>query len=567
MALTPVPDIEPTLPPAPDPADDEVEFDADSYAFTSALPGFGNDVKAIGDATYQNALYAQERASASASSATEASGYADAAGASASASVSSATDASGYAVQASGFADASASSANEASGYAVQASGYADAAASSATDADTSAADAGASASAASEWAIKMGGPVSGGEYSAKYWAAQAADIVSDGVIQDETTSTITTWSSAKLLSEFGTLATQAEMEAGTESARRAMSPLLVAQAIAALGKQNIVRSGRTSNSELVASDFGKLIDITSGTFTQTFSAAATLGNGWWLYIRNSGVGDVTLDPSGSETIDGLGSFVMYPGEARLVQCDGAALHTIVLNGFYKTFTASGTFVKPPGYSAFRGLLWAGGGSGGASIVATSYCGGGGGGACVPLDVASSVLAASESVTIGAGGAAVSQGKAGLSGGNSSLGAIVTSYSGAGGGYATSQNTAYGGGGGGVLSAGLHGTGGSPTTTGFGGGNGGIGSSSSVYGGGGGAQQQSSTSVAGGESLYGGGGGGNGGGGAGGVSTFGGSGGAGGNPSGVAGEAPGGGGGSARGSTSATSGAGARGELRIWGVI
>ena len=40
-------------------------------------------------------------------------------------------------------------------------------------------------------------------------------------------------------------------------------------------------RSARTSNTALVKGDLGTLIDITSGTFTQTFVAAATLGNGW----------------------------------------------------------------------------------------------------------------------------------------------------------------------------------------------------------------------------------------------------------------------------------------------
>jgi len=46
-----------------------------------------------------------------------------------------------------------------------------------------------------------------------------------------------------------------------------------------------IVRSARTSNTILGAADVGTLIAITSGTFTQTFTAAATLGSGWFCYI------------------------------------------------------------------------------------------------------------------------------------------------------------------------------------------------------------------------------------------------------------------------------------------
>lgn len=98
-------------------------------------------------------------------------------------------------------------------------------------------------------------------------------------------------------------------------------------------GTPSLLRVARTSNTMLAAADKGKLIDITSGTFTQTFDAVATLGDGWWCYLRNSGTGDITLDPNGSETIDGLTSYVMFPGEVRLVQCDGTALRTIMIAG------------------------------------------------------------------------------------------------------------------------------------------------------------------------------------------------------------------------------------------
>jgi hypothetical protein len=35
----------------------------------------------------------------------------------------------------------------------------------------------------------------------------------------------------------------------------------------------------------LGAADRGYLVDITSGTFTQTFGAASALGSGWWLEL------------------------------------------------------------------------------------------------------------------------------------------------------------------------------------------------------------------------------------------------------------------------------------------
>jgi len=90
-------------------------------------------------------------------------------------------------------------------------------------------------------------------------------------------------------------------------------------------------RSARTSNTIIGDADRSTLIDITSGTFTQTFVAVATLGAGWWCYIRNSGTGDITLDPNLSETIDGATTSLLSPGMVIIVQCDGSALRSVVL--------------------------------------------------------------------------------------------------------------------------------------------------------------------------------------------------------------------------------------------
>ena len=52
-----------------------------------------------------------------------------------------------------------------------------------------------------------------------------------------------------------------------------------------------------------IASDQSKWLDC-SGTFTLSFTAAATLGAGWSCLIRNSGTGNITLDPNAAELID-----------------------------------------------------------------------------------------------------------------------------------------------------------------------------------------------------------------------------------------------------------------------
>lgn len=320
-----------------------------------------------------------------------------------------------------------------------------------------------------------------------------------------------------------------------------------------ASGSSLLYRSARTSNAKLLAADVATLIDITSGTFTQTFDPAANLGNGWWVRIRNAGTGDITLDPNGSETIDGMTSFIMYPGEIRDVQCDGFGFYSTVLKGFRKDFTSSATFVKPPGYLGFAGIGWGSGGGGG--NFASGSSSGGGGAAGQEFSVDASLLAASETITIAAASPAETAGS------NSTFGSLLTFY---GGGRAVSFT---GGGGSGVLGSATGATGGSPRTgttdQSDGGGDGSSGGGkNAVHGGGGGGQGASN----GGSSIFGGGGGGgtdNSTAGTGGASKVGGR---GGNATvsgtGQNGTAPGGGGGGGN-----AGGQGARGEIRVRGVF
>ena len=234
-------------------------------------------------------------------------------------------------------------------------------------------------------------------------------------------------------------LATQPQAEAGVDSTQL-MTPLRVAQFHARQPKGEIKRLVRTSHIKLTAAEFGRFIEITSGSFTQTFEAAATLGDGWFCYLHNSGAGDITLDPYGSETLDGLTSFLMYPGEMRLILCDGTALRSVVVNAFAKVFTSSGAFVKPPGYIGFE-VEVIGGGQGGAAGRSGSQQGGSSGtvngaaggvpGARRQAFVPSGRIAASMTVTVGAGGlGGTTQGASGGAGGASIFGSTALLSSG-----------------------------------------------------------------------------------------------------------------------------------------
>lgn len=65
------------------------------------------------------------------------------------------------------------------------------------------------------------------------------------------------------------------------------------------------------------------------GTFT--LPPAATVGNNWFCYVRNSGSAQVQLDPDGTPTIDGLTTLDLQPGESAVVVTDGLDFYTIGL--------------------------------------------------------------------------------------------------------------------------------------------------------------------------------------------------------------------------------------------
>lgn len=108
-----------------------------------------------------------------------------------------------------------------------------------------------------------------------------------------------------------------------------------------------------------------------------------------------------------------------------------------------EVFTASGSYAKPAGLKAVLVRLVGGGGSGGGTEATAAGegadgAGGGGGGYAEELILADD-LAASETVTIGAGGVAATAGLGGNAGGTTSFGAHCQATGGAGG--AVGQNT------------------------------------------------------------------------------------------------------------------------------
>jgi len=69
----------------------------------------------------------------------------------------------------------------------------------------------------------------------------------------------------------------------------------------------------------------------TGGAGTLTFDNTSTLGNNWFMHIRNGGTGALTLAPSGGTLINGSASIVLQPTDSCMVVCSGTAFYTVGL--------------------------------------------------------------------------------------------------------------------------------------------------------------------------------------------------------------------------------------------
>lgn len=115
----------------------------------------------------------------------------------------------------------------------------------------------------------------------------------------------------------------------------------------------------KSSAYTVIALDLGRMLSC-SGTWTLALMAAATLGNGFSISVRNAGTGVITIDPNGSETVDGRAAIAVCPGEAFALICDGSNWITRgrssrVLISATKITTPAATLMVslPNGFSTF----------------------------------------------------------------------------------------------------------------------------------------------------------------------------------------------------------------------
>jgi hypothetical protein len=83
------------------------------------------------------------------------------------------------------------------------------------------------------------------------------------------------------------------------------------------------------SSFTLGLSDRGSTYVWTGALGTVSLPAAAGVANGWYVNIRNGGTGDLTIDPSGGETINGASTLTLAIDDSCTVITDGIRWYTV----------------------------------------------------------------------------------------------------------------------------------------------------------------------------------------------------------------------------------------------
>jgi hypothetical protein len=80
-----------------------------------------------------------------------------------------------------------------------------------------------------------------------------------------------------------------------------------------------------------IASDRASYYVWDNGAGTLTLTSAGTLGNDWFMMLRNGGTGTLTVAPSGGNLINGAASISLQPSDSCFICCSGVAFYTVGL--------------------------------------------------------------------------------------------------------------------------------------------------------------------------------------------------------------------------------------------
>ena len=118
--------------------------------------------------------------------------------------------------------------------------------------------------------------------------------------------------------------------------------------AVGALLSQSVPVTGFNSNYTASTADRAKMFNWTGAGGTLTLPQPTTVGNNWFMYLRNSGSGAILADAPGITLIDGAADLSFQPGESAIIASDGTGFYTIGF-GQSATFAFDYTVIDVPG--------------------------------------------------------------------------------------------------------------------------------------------------------------------------------------------------------------------------
>lgn len=86
-----------------------------------------------------------------------------------------------------------------------------------------------------------------------------------------------------------------------------------------------------SSDYTALTSDRSNTYVWTGGAGTLTLTAASTLGDNWFMFLRNGGSGTLTVAGSGGNTINGSASLLFQPNDSAIIVCSGTTFYTVGL--------------------------------------------------------------------------------------------------------------------------------------------------------------------------------------------------------------------------------------------
>jgi hypothetical protein len=85
------------------------------------------------------------------------------------------------------------------------------------------------------------------------------------------------------------------------------------------------------SNYTALTTDRSSTYVWTGGAGTLTLSLASTLGDNWFMFVRNSGTGALTVTGTSGDLINGSASIALQPTDSCIIVCSGTQFYTVGL--------------------------------------------------------------------------------------------------------------------------------------------------------------------------------------------------------------------------------------------